>query len=520
VPTVHLRRRLAVRRARLRCPTSARRVDFARGLVELGVELVSTGAPPAKLTDADLEVRAIDDYTGFPEIMDGRVKTLNPKLYAGLLAVRDDPSHAQAMTEHGIEPVDLVCVNLYPFERTAARRGVSDREVIEQIDIGGPTMIRAAAKNHAYATVVVSPASYDAVLEELRISDGALSPQTRESLAAEAFAYTARYDTSIARWFAERAEDFPDLYVRASRRSSTCPTARTRTSAPPTTRRSARAARAVDDPPAPRQAALVQQPARPRRRAPHRREFEVPACVIVKHNNPCGVGVGRNGQEAYERAFSADRSARSGRDRGQPHGRPRVRREAHEQFIEVPLRARLRRRRARAPDQKAEPPPARGQRAPRAAGRRARRPQVLGGLLVQDRDADLVERAEMEGRHRAPADRGRVGRDALRLEGVQARPLERDRARARAGHRRHRRRPDEPRRQRPAGDREEPDRPRRRGDGVRRVLPVRRRPAGRARRGRHGDHAAGGSMRDEEVVAAADAAGVTMVFTRRRHFRH
>jgi AICAR transformylase/IMP cyclohydrolase PurH len=182
--------------------------------------------------------------------------------------VRDDPSHAQAMTEHDIEPVDLVCVNLYPFERTAARRGVSDREVIEQIDIGGPTMIRAAAKNHAYATVVVSPASYDAVLEELRISDGALSPQTRESLAAEAFAYTARYDTSIARWFAERARTSPTCTsaLREGRR----PALRREPAPAGRLLRAGRraAARAVDDPPAPRQAALVQQPARPRRRAP------------------------------------------------------------------------------------------------------------------------------------------------------------------------------------------------------------------------------------------------------------
>jgi phosphoribosylaminoimidazolecarboxamide formyltransferase/IMP cyclohydrolase len=173
-------------------------------------------------------------------------------------------------------------------------------------------MIRAAAKNHAYATVVVSPASYDAVLEELRISDGALSPQTRESLAAEAFAYTARYDTSIARWFAERAEDFPDLYVRAFEKVLDLP---------------------YGENPHQRAAYYAQVGARLHVLSMIRqhhgkqlsynnlldldaarrigREFEVPACVIVKHNNPCGVGVGRNGQEAYERAFSPTRSARS-----------------------------------------------------------------------------------------------------------------------------------------------------------------------------------------------------------------
>jgi phosphoribosylaminoimidazolecarboxamide formyltransferase/IMP cyclohydrolase len=158
-------------------------------------------------------------------------------------------------------------VNLYPFERTAARRGVSDREVIENIDIGGPTMIRAAAKNHAYTTVVVSPASYDAVLEELRMGEGTISPQTRESLSSEAFAYTARYDTSIARWFAERTDDFPDLYVRAFERVLELPYGENPHQRAAVLRGGRRAhARAVDDQAAPRQAALLQQPARPRRR--------------------------------------------------------------------------------------------------------------------------------------------------------------------------------------------------------------------------------------------------------------
>ena len=160
-------------------------------------------------------MRTIDDLTGFPEIMDGRVKTLHPKLYAGLLAVRDNPEHVRAATEHDIEYVDLVVVNLYPFERTAARLGTDEAEVIENIDIGGPTMIRAAAKNHAFCAVVVHPESYDAVLDELREADGTLSMATREALASEAFSYTARYDIAISRWFTEKGEDFPPLHVRA-----------------------------------------------------------------------------------------------------------------------------------------------------------------------------------------------------------------------------------------------------------------------------------------------------------------
>src|SRR5205809_5714509 len=174
-----------VRRALLSVSDKRGIVDFARGLADLGVEIVSTGGTALELTEAGLHVRSIEDFTGFPEIMDGRVKTLHPRLYAGLLAVRSDADHIAAANEHEIEFVDLVCVNLYPFERTAARRGVDDAEVIENIDIGGPTMIRAAAKNHAYAAVVTSPESYDAVLEELRTGEQRLSLQTRENLAGE-----------------------------------------------------------------------------------------------------------------------------------------------------------------------------------------------------------------------------------------------------------------------------------------------------------------------------------------------
>ncbi|HUB04514.1 MAG TPA: bifunctional phosphoribosylaminoimidazolecarboxamide formyltransferase/IMP cyclohydrolase, partial [Solirubrobacteraceae bacterium] len=132
-------------------------VEFARGLAELGIEIVSTGGTARELSDAGLQVRQISDLTGFPEIMDGRVKTLHPKLYGGLLALRDDPAHMRAAEDHDVEFVDLVCVNLYPFERTAARRGVGDPEVIENIDIGGPSMIRAAAKNFQFVAPVVSP---------------------------------------------------------------------------------------------------------------------------------------------------------------------------------------------------------------------------------------------------------------------------------------------------------------------------------------------------------------------------
>src|SRR5436305_14336046 len=150
-----------IRRALLTVSDKRGLVDFARGLAELGVEIVSTGGTARELADAGIESRPIDDYTGFPEILDGRVKTLNPRIYAGLLAVRSNPGHMSTLGEHSIEPIDLVCVNLYPFERVSNQRGVEDHEVIENIDIGGPTLIRAAAKNFPFSAVVVRPGGHD-----------------------------------------------------------------------------------------------------------------------------------------------------------------------------------------------------------------------------------------------------------------------------------------------------------------------------------------------------------------------
>src|SRR6202034_1263073 len=185
-------------------------VQLASGVAELRVEIVSAGGTARALSEAGVPVRAIEDFTGFPEMMDGRVKTLHPRLYAGLLAVRDNDEHLRAAAEREIEPVDLVCVNLYPFEQTVARGDASPEEIVENIDIGGPTMIRAAAKNSAFAAVLVDPADYAPVLAELREAGGRLSLSARERLAGKAFACTARYDAAISSWFAQRQdEDFP-----------------------------------------------------------------------------------------------------------------------------------------------------------------------------------------------------------------------------------------------------------------------------------------------------------------------
>ena len=164
-----------VQRALLSVSDKTGIVELAQGLVELGIEIISTGGTARALAEGDVPHRSISSLTDFPEIMGGRVKTLHPKLYAGLLALRDDEEHMAAASEHEVEFVDLVCVNLYPFEATARRRGATDHEIIENIDIGGPTMIRAAAKNFAFAAVVVNPASYDAVLQELADTRGRIS---------------------------------------------------------------------------------------------------------------------------------------------------------------------------------------------------------------------------------------------------------------------------------------------------------------------------------------------------------
>ena len=255
------------------------------------------------------------------------MKTLHPSIFAGLLAVRSREEHRETLAEYGIAPIDLVVVNLYPFERTAARRGVSDEEVIEHIDIGGPTLIRAAAKNHAHVGVVVRPESYDAVTEELSETGGVMSAQTRESLATEAFGATARYDAAISRWFSEREDDFPNHFVAAFEKVMDLSYGEN-----------------------PHQRAAYYEQVGTRTHLLARtvkvhgkelsfnnlldldsgrallREFEVPAAAIIKHNNPCGVAVGESIADAYERRARLRSAERVRRRRGaEPRRRRRAR---------------------------------------------------------------------------------------------------------------------------------------------------------------------------------------------------
>ncbi|MBW3653196.1 MAG: bifunctional phosphoribosylaminoimidazolecarboxamide formyltransferase/IMP cyclohydrolase [Actinobacteria bacterium] len=511
-----------IRRALLSVSDKRGVVEFARGLADLGVELVSTGGTATALESAGLEVRSIENFTGFPEIMDGRVKTLHPRLYAGLLAVRDDRSHVEAASEHDIEYVDLVCVNLYPFERSVARRLPVD-EIIENIDIGGPTMIRAAAKNHAFAAVVTSPESYDAILDELHGADARLSISTRESLAAEAFAYTARYETAVARWFAEKSEDFPPLHVRAYEKVSDLPYGENPHQ---------RAAYYQEVGARMHVLSMVQQ---------HHgkqlsfnnlldldaarnlvRDFTQPACVIVKHNNPCGVAVGPDGLEAYERAFATDPLSAFGGviAFNQPVDVATAERLA-EQFVEVLFAPGYE---DGALDVLTAKPSIRilednERRSPLAAEPEIK--QVTGGLLVQDRDLELGDRTEMEiVTERAPSDD--EWRDLMFAwqvcKNVRSNAIVLAKGEATAGI--------------GAGQMSRVDSVRLAIDKSRleslagavlasdAFFPFSDGPEIAIAAGITAIIQPGGSRRDPEVVEAADAAGVAMVFTSRRHFRH
>jgi phosphoribosylaminoimidazolecarboxamide formyltransferase/IMP cyclohydrolase len=276
---------------------------FAAGLVELGYEIVSTGNTARTLAAAGIPVRPVSNVTGFPEILGGRVKTLHPAIHAGILARRDDPGHMAALDVHGIAPIDIVAVNLYPFSETIARPDVSFAEAIEQIDIGGPALVRAAAKNHDSVLVVVSPEDYDPVLTALRSE--AVTPDLRRRLAARAFAHTAAYDAAIAAYLSD--EPFPETLPLAFHKAQDL--------------------RYGENP---HQRAALYGAFHTFFEQLHGRELsyinildiaavqglieefdpqEGAALAIVKHTNPCGVGIGATPLEAWEKAFATDREA-------------------------------------------------------------------------------------------------------------------------------------------------------------------------------------------------------------------
>ena len=289
-------------------------VEFAQGLVALGWEIVSTGGTAEALRRAQVPVVGIEDVTGFPEMMDGRVKTLHPKVHGGLLGRRDHPGDVAAMKQHGITPIDLVAVNLYPFRETVAKPSTTFEQAIEQIDIGGPSMLRSAAKNHADVIVVVDPADYPVVLDALKggLTPGA-SPGLRRALATKVFSHTAAYDAAILGYLSRSDEALPSrLSVGLERQQSL---------------------RYGENPH--QRAALYASDERGIRdlKQLHGKELSFnnlldvdaavnavapwgpddrPACAIIKHTTPCGIALGRNAADSYERALATDRTSAFG----------------------------------------------------------------------------------------------------------------------------------------------------------------------------------------------------------------
>jgi phosphoribosylaminoimidazolecarboxamide formyltransferase/IMP cyclohydrolase len=378
---------MKIQRALLSVSDKTGLIDFARGLHEQGVELLSTGGTAKAIAAAGIPVREISDYTGFPEMMDGRVKTLIPKVHGGLLFLRDDPKHQSQAAEHGILPIDLVCVNLYPFEETVAKKGVTLEEAIEQIDIGGPSMIRSGSKNHRSVTVVVDPADYPRVLDAMKSGNGETTPELRARLAVKAFATTGAYDRAISSYldnesapgetlslefplagrlrYGENPHQSAELYggffdyfeklhgKELSFNNILDITAATR---------------------------LIG-------------EFAKPTVAILKHTNPCGVGSDDNLTEAWEKAFSTDRAAPFGgiiiANRPVDEALARAISEIFSEVIIAPeftaeARALLQKKKNLRLMRLLQEIP--------AADRDIR--SVIGGLLVQD--ADVADRAGLE----------------------------------------------------------------------------------------------------------------------------
>ncbi|HSS04328.1 MAG TPA: bifunctional phosphoribosylaminoimidazolecarboxamide formyltransferase/IMP cyclohydrolase [Solirubrobacterales bacterium] len=521
---------IRVRRALISVSDKTGIADFAKTLAAQGVEILSTGGTASALREAGLEVTDVSEFTGQEEILGGRVKTLHPRLHAALLARRDDPEHMATLEREGIEPIDLVCVNLYPFEQTVAGNEVEPEIAIENIDIGGPTMIRAAAKNHEGVAVIVKPESYDAVCAELEESGGEVSASTSHWLANEAFAQTARYDAAISRWFSTSYEDFPEHLTIAYEKELDLSYGENPHQ------------RAAFYSEAGLRSHILAGVAKLHGRAlsfnnvldldSARRlneDFEPPTCTIVKHNNPCGVAIGEDALDAYRKALACDPVSAYGSVivLNRPIG-VELAEALHENFVEVLLAPGyedgaldvLQQKEAiriLCDEERRQADP---------AERDVKR--VRGGLLVQDRDGDPEPRELMETvtgtepseeqwadllfawtvvRHvRSNAiviakggatlgiGAGQMSRvDSVRLAVEKCREA--------------------------------------RGDGASALLagsavasdaffPFADGPQAAIDAGANSVIQPGGSKRDAEVIEACDAASIPMVFTKHRHFRH
>ena len=523
-----------IKRALLSVSDKTGLIEFAGALAGRGIEIVSTGGTARAIAEAGIAVRDVSDLTGFPEIMDGRVKTLHPKVHGGLLAMRGNADHAAAQTEHGISDIDLLVVNLYPFEDTVAR-GADYAACIENIDIGGPAMIRAASKNHAAVTVVVDPADYDRVVADIAANDGATTLALRQQLAAKAYARTAAYDAAISNWFAgELGLDAPDFRAFGGRLIQSCrygenPHQSAAFYATPERREGIATARQIqgkelsynnlNDTDAAFECVAEFAPA------------AAPAVVIVKHANPCGVAVGETLLDAYTKALRCDPVSAFG---GIVALNQPIDRAAAEAIVEIFTEVIIA---PGADDDAMELIAAKknlrllltgGLPDPAAPGRSMK--LVSGGMLVQSRDSGVLDESALKiATSRAPTDRemsdlkfawrvakhvksnaivyardgATVGVGAgqmSRVDSARIAALKSGEAAEAAGL-------SEPLAQGSvvASDAFFPF-----ADGLLKA----------AEAGATAVIQPGGSMRDDDVIAAADEAGLAMVFTGMRHFRH
>jgi phosphoribosylaminoimidazolecarboxamide formyltransferase / IMP cyclohydrolase len=496
--------------------------SFARGLVDLGWEVVSSGGTAAQLEEHGIPVTRVENVTDSPEMLGGRVKTLHPSIHGGILARRDIPEDVAALAEQGIEPFDLVCVNLYPFASVVARQGVIDAEAVEMIDIGGPSMLRGAAKNFEYVIAVCKPEQYEVVIDELRTRH-VVSRELRRSLANEAFATTAAYDATIANWFGE-TEEFPEHLTLAFQKVIDLPYGEN-----------------------PHQRASYYREIGARRHLLSNvdqlggrdlsynniadlegarrvaRQFSAPTAVLVKHGNPCGVASGETIEDAYERALAADPVSAFGcvmilnrlvpailGGRIAEHFVEVIEAPEYEEDALVALRKKEALRILRERERRADTPGELDYK------------RVLGGLLLQERDAEFgapdtlttpvgsptVEQLEdllfawQVCRHVTSnaiviaKDEQTIGIGAGQMSRVDAVKIALEKARE-YGH--------DVRGAALASDAFFPF-----ADGPQLALEA----------GVAAIIQPGGSKRDAEVVAAVEAAGASMVFTERRHFRH
>ncbi len=284
-------------------------VEFAKELAGMGVEILSTGGTAKALREAGIDVMDVSDYTGFPEMLEGRLKTLHPKIHGGLLARRDKAEDMEAIERHGIKPIDMVVVNLYPFEETISKEGVTFEEAIENIDIGGPTMLRAASKNYQDVAVVVDPDDYKGIIEEMKASGGVLSKETKLNLARKVFSHTARYDTLIADYLSgiiDKERTFPEFFATSMKRVSIL-----RYGENPQQKAALYKERTDGLSLADAKVLQGKEMSFNNYLDAHSAltlvlEFDKKACAVIKHNNPCGVATGDTAADAYRKAVKTD----------------------------------------------------------------------------------------------------------------------------------------------------------------------------------------------------------------------